>query len=261
MNKVLPFNKVIKHTARPYLDKAPAMPFIKWAGGKRTLIPDLAKYFPDRMGTYWEPFVGGGAVFFTMADRMDKAFLSDVNESLVITYQVVKSHVDDLIDALRVHQRRHEQDNGYYLKVRDGQEPEFALDLAARFIYLNKTCYNGLYRVNKKGKFNVPKGRYKNPDICNEARLRAASKALAKATIRLGDFERVVQPGADDLVYCDPPYDGCFTDYSAGGFTRDDQERLRKAMDKWVDSGAMIIASNADTTMIRRLYRGGVLPA
>ena len=255
-SNIVPFENVLRRTSRPYLDKPAAAPFIKWAGGKRALIPDLAKHFPERVeGTYWEPFVGGGAVFFTFADRMDRAILSDRNEELVIAYQTVKDHVDDLIEALRVHERGHKDDR-YYLRVR-AQEPADALAIAARFIYLNKTCFNGLYRVNKAGRFNVPKGNYKNPDICNPDRLRKASAALAKATIRLGDFDRVVQPGDGDLIYCDPPYDECFTGYQAGGFTGDDQERLRNAVNGWAQAGAAVIVSNSDTALIRRLYRGG----
>jgi len=110
--------------------------------------------------------------------------------------------------------------------------------------------------VNRSGKFNVPKGRYKNPDIWNADRLRAASKVLQKATIRFGDFEKVVAPGPDDFIYCDPPYDECFTSYQAGGFTSDDQERLRNAINRWANSGAQIMLSNSDTPLIRRLYRG-----
>lgn len=255
MNNVIPLNRVLAHTQEPYLDKAPAMPFVKWAGGKRALIPDIAKHFPQRIDTYWEPFVGGGAVFFTMANRIDRAVLSDRNEELVITYQVVKEKVEDLIEALRIHAQGHKNDQ-YYSRVRS-QEPSSALEIAARFIYLNKTCYNGLYRVNKSGKFNVPKGRYKNPDICNTERLRAANQVLQKATIRLGDFEKVVAPGSEDFVYCDPPYDECFTGYQPEGFTPEDQERLRNAVNSWLDLGANVMLSNSDTPLIRKLYRGG----
>ncbi len=253
--EIIPLNDVLRITKRPHLDKAPAAPFVKWAGGKRTLIPDIARHFPERVGTYWEPFVGGGAVFFTFANCIDRAILSDRNEELLIAYQAVKDSVDDLIEALRHHEHGH-KDSRYYNRVR-GQEPTDAIAIAARFIYLNKTCYNGLYRVNKSGKFNVPKGRYKNPDICNEQRLRDASKVLAKATIRVGDFEKVVRPGPDDFIYCDPPYDACFTGYQPGGFTPDDQERLRNTAKSWAESGAQVMLSNSDTPLIRRLYRGG----
>lgn len=256
MTPVIPFdNHVLKRTIRPYLEKAPACPFIKWAGGKRALIPSLAKHFPEKIGTYWEPFVGGGAVFFTMADRMDRAILSDTNEELIITYQTVKNQVGELIDALRVHAAGHKEDS-YYLRMR-ATEPETQVKIAARFIYLNKTCYNGLYRVNRSGKFNVPKGRYKDPGILNENGLRAASEVLQKTTIHIGGFDRVVKPGADDFIYCDPPYDGCFTGYQAGGFDECDQERLRNSVNGWVDAGARVMLSNSDTPLIRRLYRGG----
>jgi DNA adenine methylase len=257
MSNVVQFDDVLRRTQRPYLDRAPATPFVKWAGGKRVLIPDIARHFPEQVETYWEPFVGGGAVFFTMADRVGRAVLSDLNEELVLAYKIVQDDVESLVEALRAHERQHHDDDGYFLRVR-AQEPENALDIAARFIYLNKTCFNGLYRVNKKGKFNVPKGRYKNPDICSPDKLRAASAVLAKATIRLGDFEQVCQPAEGDFVYCDPPYDGCFDGYQAGGFDADEQERLRNAVRKWTDAGADVLLSNSDTALIRKLYRGGV---
>ena len=253
-SNIVPFERVLARTQRPYLDP-PAAPFVKWAGGKRALVLDIAKLFPEKVDSYWEPFVGGGAIFFTFADRIERATLSDSNEELVIAYQTVKSKVDDLIDALRAHERGHKTDPGYYGKVRK-QAPTDALEIAARFIYLNKTCFNGLYRVNKAGKFNVPKGSYKNPDICNADRLRAASKVLAKATIRVGDFDKVTQPGDGDFVYCDPPYDGCFTLYQAGGFSGDDQTRLRNTANGWVQSGANVLLSNSDTALIRGLYSG-----
>ena len=236
-------------------------PFVKWAGGKRSLVPTLAPHFPDQIGTYWEPFVGGGAVFFAFARRIDRAILSDTNEELVLTYQVVKNDVEALIGQLWQHKRKHEERAGqtyedgktYYLRVRDAA-PSDPIEIAARFIYLNKTCYNGLYRVNSKGKFNVPEGRYKNPDICNVDRLREASQALQNATIRVGDFASIVQPGRSDLVYCDPPYDGVFTSYQASGFGGSDQERLRNAANGWMRSGARVVLSNADTPAMRKLY-------
>lgn len=255
MNQVVPFERVLRHTQKRYVDKAPAAPFIKWAGGKRALIPDIAKHFPERIDTYWEPFVGGGAVFFTFAARIDKAILSDTNEELVLAYKVVKEQVEDLIEALRQHEARHKKED-YYLQVR-GQEPDTSVAIAARFIYLNRTCYNGLYRVNQQGKFNVPKGRYKNPTICNAEGLHAASQVLQKATIRLGDFEKIVKPSADDFVYCDPPYDACFTQYQAGGFSDEDQARLRQAGEEWVKAGANVMISNSATSRIKRMYRGG----
>ena len=261
--KVLSFRPAAKDTELPLVEPAPAQPFVKWAGGKRSLVPALAPHFPDEIGTYWEPFVGGGAVFFAFANRIKHAVLSDTNEELVLTYQVVKNDVEALIEQLRHHKRKHEKRAGqtyqdgmtYYRRIRKA-EPSDPIDIAARFIYLNKTCYNGLYRVNSKGKFNVPEGRYKNPDICSVERLREASQALRNAAIRVGDFASIVQPGRRDLVYCDPPYDGVFTSYQASGFGENEQERLRNAANAWTRSGAKVVLSNADTPAMRKLYSG-----
>ena len=259
--KVLLFRPAPKDTESPLAEQAPTQPFVKWAGGKRRLVPALAPYFPDEIGTYWEPFVGGGAVFFAFARRIKHAILSDTNEELVLTYQIVKSDVEALIEQLRLHKRKHDKRAGqtyedgktYYRRVRDA-EPTEPVEIAARFLYLNKTCYNGLYRVNSKGKFNVPEGRYKNPDICNADRLRETSQVLQNATIRVGDFTSIVQPSRNDFVYCDPPYDGVFTSYQASGFGENDQERLRNAANAWTRSGARVVLSNADTPAMRKLY-------
>ncbi len=259
--KVVNFDRVLKHAERPHLERAVALPFVKWAGGKRSLIPSLAPHFPDEIDTYWEPFVGGGAVFFTFANRIKRAYLSDTNEDLTTTYQMVKAKVEKLIDRLQEHERKHRERRGktyadgktYYQRVR-ASEPTDPLEVAARFIYLNKTCFNGLYRVNKSGQFNVPEGSYPNPDICNADRLRQASKTLAKATIRLGDFDRAVSPGEGDFIYCDPPYDGCFSGYQADGFKGDSQTRLRDAGNRWKAMGATIVLCNADTDAMRKLY-------
>ena len=171
----------------------------------------------------------------------------------------MKNTVEALIGRLCQHKRKHEERAGqtyedgktYYLRVRDA-EPATPVEIAARFIYLNKTCYNGLYRVNSNGKFNVPEGRYNNPDICNADRLREASQALQNVTICVGDFASIVQPGRSDLVYCDPPYDGVFTSYQASGFRGSDQERLRNAANAWMRSGTRVVLSNADTPAMRK---------
>lgn len=237
------------------------MPFVKWAGGKRSLIPAISAHIPDHVERYWEPFVGGGALFFALAERIGQAVLSDTNEDLVITYQMVKTNVECLIARLSEHDRNHRRRKGlkyrngetYYVRVR-ASEPSDPIEVAARLIYLNRTCFNGLYRVNRSGRFNVPEGSYKNPDICNAERLRSASKALERAHIRLGDFERVVSPSRGDLIYCDPPYDGTFTGYQADGFPGTAQRRLRISADRWRESGARVILSNADTMEMRKLY-------
>ena len=254
------FKRARTHAARPFVEPAVAVPFIKWAGGKRSLLSHLAQHFPDRIGTYWEPFLGGGAVFFAFANRFRNARLSDSNVELMITYQMVKEQPVALLTKLREHERKHEQRRGrkyadgktYYLKVRSNQ-PEDEVEVAARFIYLNKTCFNGLYRVNKEGKFNVPEGSYSSPDICNEDRIRAASETLAGATLEFGDFSKIT-PSRGDLVYCDPPYDGTFAGYQTKGFNRDAQTRLRDAAKEWAANGAIVVLSNSDTPSMRRLY-------
>ena len=240
----------------PDVRRATAAPFVKWAGGKRSLIPYLSPHFQERIGHYWEPFVGGGAVFFNFADRIDRATLSDINEELILTYQTVKDNVDSLVEALRCHAAKHAAEDNYYTKVRK-QSPKAAIEIAARFIYLNKTCYNGLYRVNSAGKFNVPKGSYKKPNICDEERLRNASKVLAKANILIGDFGEITTPSRGDFIYCDPPYNECFTQYQARGFDGAEQTRLKNEAGKWVKAGAKVVLSNSDTPLIRRLYGRG----
>ena len=237
-----------------------AAPFVKWAGGKRSVIPALKPFFPNHIPCYWEPFLGGGAVFFAFQDRMERAVLSDANEDLVITFHVVKTNVEALILRLKAHAIEHHQDEGYFNAVRK-QKLRSDIEIAARFIYLNKTCFNGLYRVNASGQFNVPKGDYKNPKICDEERLRVANEALKIAQIRVGDFTRVVEARPDDFIYCDPPYDGCFSNYQPSGFDDEDQKRLKKQADAWIDNGSRVLISNARTAMINKLYKGAAYQA
>ena len=231
-----------------------AAPFVKWAGGKRTLVPQLLRLVPSHIDTYYEPFLGGGALFFALAGRIERAILSDTNEELILTYLAVQNHVEELIQKLKAHAAKH-HDPDYYYSVREKQ-PRSELGSAARLIYLNRTCYNGLYRVNRKGKFNVPRGSYTNPTICDASRLRQASEALRKAKIELGSFEKRVVPRRGDFIYCDPPYDGTFTDYQAGGFQAEDQRLLRDCARDWQAKGAEVMLSNANTPRIRRLYQG-----
>ena len=248
------FNRVLGHTTVEYLDRARAYPFVKWAGGKRSLIPEIVKVMPEQFGSYWEPFVGGGAVFFALDSRIRKAHLSDINLDLMLTYKMLYERPKDVIETLREHQRKHGP--RYYLRVRNKQhDQQDPVLLAARFIYLNKTCYNGLYRVNKKGRFNVPIGRHKNPAICDEDNLLAISKVLKKAKLKIETFSKI-KPKSGDLVYCDPPYDGAYSGYTDAGFGNDDQRALRDACVGWREAGCHVIVSNSDTDLIRQLYKG-----
>ena len=214
--------------------------------------------FPNERCTYWEPFVGGGALFFAIADEVSKAVLSDKNKELITTYKVVQSQLSDLIKRLSDHQREH-MDLGevHYYRTRK-QIPNSPVDIAARFIYLNKTCFNGLYRVNSKGEFNVPIGRYKDPKICDRDLLEAVSKSLQKAELRVADFRDrdVITPRLGDVVYCDPPYDQSFTQYVPGGFDRSEQHALRVEAEYWGEN-ARVMVSNADTKLIRCIWGGG----
>lgn len=253
--KLFQFDRVLTHTERPFLPKAAAAPFVKWAGGKRALIPEISKHLPTNISQYHEPFVGGGACFFSLQHLIDNAVLADSNEELVMAYHVVANDTENLIEALNRHQDNHKAEKGYYMKIRN-QSPKPLLDTVARFLYLNKTCYNGLYRVNKSGHFNSPEGKYKNPTICDPKNLRDCAKVLRKATIKLGQFDKTISPKKGDFVYCDPPYDGTFTSYQADGFEQVDQQRLKQCIDDWSTMGVSVMASNADTPFIEELYKG-----
>lgn len=236
-------------------DRARAYPFVKWAGGKRALVPEIGKVLPETFGDYWEPFVGGGAVFFALDSHIRKAYLSDTNLDLILTYKALAGKPEIVIRKLQEHARKHSK--RYYLEVRDClHDEQDVATLAAQFIYLNKTCYNGLYRVNKQGRFNVPQGRHKSLKICDEGNLRAASKVLGKANLRVRAFDKI-EPKRGDLVYCDPPYDGTFSAYTGNGFGDGDQKALRDASLKWRKAGAHVIVSNSDTDLVRRLYGRG----
>ena len=239
-------------TDRPHLDKVRAHPFVKWAGGKRALIPEISKRLPKFIVSYWEPFIGGGALFFALGNRVNTAMLSDINTELVLTYRVIQNSPEALIRRLLEHSERHVEED-YYYKVRNMADLRNSVDIAARFIYLNRTGYNGLYRVNKRGKFNVPKGRYKNPTICDAGNIRNVSGALRKAVLKFDDFEHI-RPKYGDFVYCDPPYHGTFTEYTPQGFDDDDQIRLRDAVLRWSKIGANVMISNSDTPFIQDLY-------
>ena len=239
-----------------------AKPFVKWAGGKGKILHELELRFPagfpNRECTYWEPFLGGGAVFFAIADRIEHAVLSDLNADLMTAYRVIKTNLEQLLEKLEFHTRKHaELGKQHYYPVRE-QAPQNEVDVAARFLYLNKTCYNGLYRVNRAGRFNVPIGDYKNPRICDTKNLRAVHEALKRAELRCGDYldDRVTRPGDRDFVYCDPPYDQTFSQYVSEGFGKSDQEALFNRATEWAQV-ADVMVSNAQTELIKRIWTGG----
>lgn len=237
--------------------EASASPFVKWVGGKRGIIEELRSHLPDTFNNYYEAFIGGGALFFDTKPR--RAFISDANLDLIITYSVVKNDVEKLIEALKKHQRLHCEE--YYYRVRARHHLDDPVEVAARLIYLNKTCFNGLYRVNKKGEFNVPMGSYANPGICQEDNLRLCSKALQSATIEFKDYSKIT-PAAGDLCYFDPPYhpinETSFTAYAEGDFTEKDQSDLADFCKELHKKGVKIMLSNSNTAFIRNLYKANI---
>jgi len=241
--------------------EATAKPFLKWAGGKKQLLPELMKWLPQEFRAYHEPFLGGGAVFFALASRglLARANLSDVNEALIQAYEGVRDHVEKVIERLEKHVNKKE----HYLRVR-AQNPRrlSPVGRAARIIYLNKTCYNGLYRENRSGKFNVPFGKYRNPNICDKENLRAVAQLLRRAEISCRSYRTVLEKARKgDFVYFDPPYDPLtktarFTEYDQNRFTRDDQTELRDTFLELDRRGVYVMLSNSDTPFVRQLYEG-----
>jgi DNA adenine methylase len=240
-------------------------PCLKWAGGKRQLLPELKKHLPKNMEgyTYYEPFVGAGALFFEL--QPGRAVINDCNDQLILTYTVMKDNVNELIELLRDHKHRHNAEYYYEIRNMDRDTTKFNTctnaEKAARLIYLNKTCFNGLYRVNSRGFFNVPLGKYKNPAICEETVLRLTGNYLKSNDIDVlnNDFARaVLSAGRQSFIYFDPPYHSPgknnFTAYQAGGFGDDEQRRLRDVMVTMTDRGAKCLLSNSDTEYIRELY-------
>ena len=251
--KMTEFHRITKHSAVE--GKAGATPFVKWVGGKRSLLPVLQARLPRSFGSYYEPFVGGGALFFKLAPRLQQALLSDLNPDLVHTYQVVRQRLPELLEQLAIHKAQHEKD--YYYHIRAEHELTDPVAIAARFIYLNKTCFNGLFRVNSKGRFNVPMGRYKNPNILDEPNLRACHHALQNVQISLKGYQDIT-PQAGDLVYFDPPYhpvnETSFTAYSRFDFQPKQQRMLRDFALKLHEAGVQVMLSNSNTAYIQELY-------
>jgi DNA adenine methylase len=234
---------------------APRRPFIKWVGGKRQLLPELTRYVPGQFRSYFEPFVGGGALFFELAPK--QAVLADANERLIRTYIGVRDSVEEVISMLRDYP--HDEKFFYELREKDVDSGTDA-EMAAWFIYLNKIGFNGLYRVNRQNRFNVPFGRHRNPNICDAPTLRACSAALAGTELLVSDFESVVEKAvAGDLVYFDPPYvplsaTSSFTLYTSDGFGADAQLRLRDVALRLKQRGVHVLLSNSSAGFVRELY-------
>jgi DNA adenine methylase len=234
-------------------------PVLKWAGGKRRLLTSILRQLPERIETYFEPFVGGGAVFFALAGerRFVRAVLSDRNRELVEMYTALRDDVEGVVRVLVEHQERHSED--HYYRVRS-ERPRSAVRRAARVIYLNKTGYNGLYRVNRSGEFNVPLGRYTNPKICDPPRLLAASRVLSGIDIRCADFESVCADAAPgDAVYFDPPYlplsrTANFSAYDPYPFGLSEHERLARVFAGLGEQGVVAVLSNSSAPQTRGLY-------
>lgn len=233
-------------------------PFVKWAGGKRQLIQTLITNLPNQYGRYFEPFIGGGALLLTIQAK--NAVISDVNTELINAYLVIRDDVEALIDSLK----QHTNESDYFYKIRGQTVSELnAVERASRFIFLNKTCFNGLYRENSKGQFNTPFGKYKNPNIADQDNLRLLSKYLLTSNIRIlnsGFQDTIKLAKKGDFIYFDPPYypisaTASFTKYAKGDFTPDNQRELAKTFKALDKKGCYVMLSNSNTDFIKDLYK------
>ena len=239
-------------------------PFVKWVGGKRQLMQDLENNFPKQFTTYHEPFLGGGAVMFNLLTKKSQLScnVSDFNSDLILAYVTIRDKLEKLIESLENHSKNyHKNSTEYYYEVRK-QEPKQQIEKVSRLLFLNKTCFNGLYRVNKKGQFNVPLGRYTNPNIVNKENLTAVSKILQSKKIKIScrDFEAVLGDAKKgDLVYFDPPYQPVsstanFTSYTHRDFTEEDLERLAKLADQLHSKGCYVLLSNSNSKTVKDFF-------
>ncbi|ETI86241.1 MAG: DNA adenine methylase [Negativicoccus succinicivorans] len=239
-------------------------PILKWVGGKRQLLSEICPLIPKKITTYVEPFVGGGAVLFELQPK--RAIINDFNKELINTYKVVKEEPHKLLELLETHDKNNCED--YYYEIRsldrsDNFEKMSNIEKAARIIYLNKTCFNGLYRVNQAGQFNSPYGRYKNPNIINRPAVLAMSNYFNNNDIKImqGDYREVLKDlTKGTFVYFDPPYlpistSSSFTGYTEGGFDEKEQIELKKECDKLSAKGIKFMLSNSDHPTIRELYK------
>ena len=242
-------------------DMIPCKPFVKWAGGKRQLLEQLTKRLPKNfgLGSYFEPFIGGGALFFHLQPK--SSYLSDINSELVNTYRVIQKNVDSLIEELK--KLNNTEEEFYRIRGIDRTkeyESWSEIKRAARFVFLNKTAFNGLWRVNSKGQHNVPFGKYLNPNICDEPNLKACSSALQSCIIEVANFYDIEEKvNAGDFVYFDPPYHPLtktsnFTSYTKGGFYAEDQIKLKELIDRLSSKKALVMLSNSSAKLIIDLY-------
>ena len=250
----MPKEKIFSSFYKPH-------PFLKWAGGKRQLIPQMKKYFPKHFNKYIEPFIGGGAVFFHMLP--EKAILIDINEELINCFKVIKNNVKELIELLK----NHKNEKKYYYKIRSLDRTHETynklsdVEKASRAIYLNRCCYNGLYRVNSKGQFNVPFGKYKNPNFCDEKNLMAVNRVLKNVDIFHGPFEKCLDfADKDDFIYFDPPYHpisetSSFTSYTKENFGKESQKMLFNVFEILDERGCRLMLSNSYNPFIIELYK------
>lgn len=238
-------------------------PFVKWAGGKRQLLNTIRSMLPAKYGAYYEPFLGGGAVFLDILRHQSsrKYFVSDLNQELILTYEVIRDNVNDLIKILKGHAASFNNNREYYNRVRS-QSPDRRVEEAARLLFLNKTCFNGLYRVNSKNQFNVPMGSYHNPEIVYEDKLRSINAILnsGNITIRCVDFEESVKYAkSEDMIYFDPPYQpvnstSSFTQYTRYGFSYEDLKRLARVCETLHSAGCMVMLSNSNVDAVEQLF-------
>ncbi len=236
-------------------------PFIKWVGGKRQLLESYSTLFPTDFNRYFEPFVGGGAVFFHL--QPEDARLTDINPRLIDCYKAIRDNLPELIELLEMHRSKHEKTYYYRMRTRlNAPRGMSGVQRAAAFIYLNKTCFNGLYRVNKRGEFNVPMGSYKNPSVYDVGRLTASSRALQGVELGVGSYSKVLDHAEEgDFVYLDPPYvplsaTANFTSYDKSGFDLTMQIDLAQTFATLARRGCYVMLSNSDCEFVRTLFAG-----
>ena len=248
---------------RGYKHNVLAQPFLKWAGGKRQLLPILKEHKPQHFTQYYEPFIGAGALLFCLQPK--KSIINDTNDELINCYRVIKDNPEKLLELCQQHRENNSKEHFYSLREQDRRDDfkdKSPQERAARIIYLNKTCFNGLFRVNSSGQFNVPYGNYSNPVIADPAVIRSVSAYLNQRDVRIrqGDFAKAVanaRKGA--FIYFDPPYHpisdtSSFTGYSVNGFGEEEQVRLKELCDKLSKRGCQVLISNSSASLIKKLY-------